>query len=275
MAEQDPLPEEGEKPAAPPEQAELETEEIEKPSDAAPEEDDLGDEDDVDLDDTEDDDEPEPQPQQQRRAGANDRIRQLNRRLQESERRFQEMVNRNNRGADPQEQQRQYEQQQNKLLEQAQAAEDMGDRGAVARYWADRRANETNFRIQQSENRAFEREDRAEFRALCREEGISTDLREWVEEFIANARANGNYMLTREAVYNHRLGQLARQNRGRTLRKQSERAERRVLSQTVRAPRGGSDARPAGRRKPESEWTVEDYEQNASFANRAVLPRPS
>lgn len=273
MAEQDPTPEGGDKPATP--ETELETEDQDQPpqTDAEPEPE--PDEEDVDLDDVDEeageDGEDQPEPPKGR-GGANERIQRLtqeNRRLKAAERRFQDMVERGGRREpDPVEQQRQYEQQQKTLLEQAQAAEDMGDRGAVARYWADRRANETNFRIQQAENRAFEREDARDFRALCREEGIKPDLREWVEDFVSKARANGNYMLTREAALNHRLGQLARQGRNGSLAQQRERGERRILRQTVKPPRGGSDARATGRRKPESEWTAEDYERQ--LANRPL-----
>ena len=204
-----------------------------------------------------------------RSGRANERIRRLaaeNKRLKESDRRLNDMLARGPRTeSDPRAAQREYEAAEKARLDEATQAEQLGSTGAVARYWAERNSRETNARIQASENRAFEREDAREFRQICREDGISATLREWVETNVQTARANGNYALTREALLNHRLGQLARLGKAERLGKQQERGNRRIIRQTVKAPRGGSDVqRASGRRKRESEWTAEDYERQLS-----------
>jgi hypothetical protein len=212
-----------------------------------------------------------------RSGRANERIRRLaaeNKRLKESERRFNEMLGRGPRSdqPDPAAARRQYEEEEKRRLDEATQAEQLGNTGAVARYWANHTLRETGARIQQSENRAFERDDKRDFRQICREDGISASLRDWVEENIQTARANGNFALTREALLNHRLGQLARAGKAERLGRQQERGNRRILRQTVKPPRGGSDQpRPTGRRKRESEWTAEDYEKN--LGDKSLIQR--
>lgn len=176
------------------------------------------------------------------------------------------------RAPDSAAQQREYEAEQAKLLQAATEREQLGEVGTVAKYWADRTNREVSNRLQYQQNQTFEREDRRDFRSLCRDDNIPASIRDFVEDKIAEARQNGNYMLTREALLNHRLGELARQKaRNGGTKRQGDRGQRRIERQTVRPARAASDAGRPGRRKAESEWSTEDYERN--LADRPLVSR--
>jgi hypothetical protein len=244
--------------------------------DVAPEVEDVAVDDTEAQEDTEADDEPvedeaadedaeaeEPPERPEPRSRASDTIRQLRADRQRLKR---ELESTRAPRQDTAAQQREYEAEQARLLKDAQDREELGERGAVARYFYQRSQSETFTRQQWYANQTFDREDRRDFREVCREHNVKPALRDYVEETIQNARANGNYQITREAVLKHRLGDLALQGRNERLGKQRERGERQILRQTVRPPRGGSDVAAGGsRRAPrdESKWTAEDYERQA------------
>ena len=161
---------------------------------------------------------------------------------------------------DPQQSQREYEQREERMLEEAR----INGPDAVSKYYYERGQRENAGRIQGMRNQDFERGDARDFRATCREDGISRDLQDYVEDHISYARQQGNFLLTREAVLNHRLGELARQRkRNGGSDRQRDRGERRIERQTVRAPRGSSDvARPSRRSGRMEDMSVEDIEKN-------------
>lgn len=203
---------------------------------------------------------------------ANDTIRRLRRENQDLKR---ITGTRTSDARDPAQQQREYQAEQGRLLEAARERERMGEVGAVAQFLAEKQEREFNNRLQWQANQSFERDDRREFRALVREDRISADLQDYVEEHVATARANGNFLLTREAVLNHRLGEMARQRaRNGGNKRQQDRGQARIVRQTVRTPRAGSDAvntRRGGRTKDPANMSVEEFEQ--SFGDVPITGR--
>lgn len=192
-------------------------------------------------------------------------IRRLRREKQDLERILR--TNTSGRQSDPGEQQRQYQDQQKQLLEAARERERLGDVGAVAQFLDDKRERETNNRLQFQANQSFERDDKRDFRQLCREDNIKPALRDYVEERIETARANGNFLITREAVLNHRLGELARASaRNGGNKRQQQRGESRVLRQTVKPARAASDV-GGGRRRQRNPEDMSAEEFEAAFGS--------
>ena len=165
---------------------------------------------------------------------------------------------------DPAQAQREYEAQQQRELEAAQERERLGDVGAVARHLYERGNRESAQRTQFYANQQFEREDRSEFRILCRENPTLATVSDEVERLIADARAQGNFQLTREAVAKHQLGERllkrASHSRGAQRRAGADKIER----ERVRAPANAASAETRPSRRPrEADWTAEDYERYA------------
>lgn len=220
------------------------------------------------------DDEQEPEPGaepdrgavRERQPGrAAQTIRKLRRDLQ-----LERMAKTPNPGQDPQARQQAYEQDEARKLAAAQERERLGEAGVVAQYWAERGVREARAVTQGSQNQQFEREDSRDFRILCREDNVKPEMQDYVEDIIATARQNGNFMLTREAVLNHRLGQLARERLRNGNSRQQQRADGQRRRQHVPAPRGGSDTPATRTRKVKSsdDLDVDDFEKQ--FGNRVI-----
>lgn len=173
---------------------------------------------------------------------------------------------------------RQYQENEGRLLTAARERENQGEIGAVAQYFFERNQRETNAQLGFQQNQSFEREDSRDFRALCRDVPSFGKIKDWVEDAVAKARSNGNYQITREALAKFRLGELLIQRGGEKLARGNQRAAGQRQRQVVRAPSGaGGDVAPrGGRRKPESEWTPEDYERyagNVALTDRGTRAR--
>ena len=200
--------------------------------------------------------------------GAGKTIRRLRREKQASDRRLDDMLRRGPNGTggtDPTAQARAYEDEENRRLAAAQERENLGEAGAVSKYYHDRTVRETRGITQFQQNQSFEREDERDFRAACRADPALSSVASYVEQRIATARANGNYVVRREDLADHRLGQLLRERRAAKLDKAQGRASAQRQRQTVRTPRAqGSDAvapRRGGRRS-EADMSVEDFERS-------------
>ena len=204
-------------------------------------------------------------PDQGQRQGRLNREAKLQRRLDALERQISSGQSQAPR-IDPVAAQREYEANETRQLEAARGREMQGEVGAVAQYFFERTNREGQFRQQQLQTQLFEREDKSNFRIACREDQSLANIADWVEDRIAEERAKGNYSLTREVIGEWRLGKLYRERLARGKNKQQRTGAERVARSTTRAPAnsGSSAARQSSRnRRPESEWTAEDYEANA------------
>lgn len=216
-------------------------------------EDDLGD----DTDDDDGEGGEQPPPPQRQPGRANERIRALQERTKRAEAERDEYIRRlNGNNVDPGRAAREYEENEKRRLEEART------NGTEGEYWYQRTQRETAARLQMRDNQNFEQADAREFRQLIREIPAYGRVREYVEDYIAKQRQMGNYAINREAVAKYRLGELAVERALNGGGKQSQRAQRRVERETVPARSTRSDQRAPSRRKPESEWTAEDYERN-------------
>ena len=108
------------------------------------------------------------------------------------------------------------------------------------------RRNDARFHALQ--NQQFDRDDRAEFRDLCRDSPALAKIQPDVEDSIRQMRAQGNYQATREAVAKYILGDRALKRAAGNGGKQRQRGAEQVRRQTVRTGQGGSDV-SANRRR--------------------------
>ena len=108
------------------------------------------------------------------------------------------------------------------------------------------RRNDARFHALQ--NQQFDRDDRAEFRDLCRDSPALARIQPDVEDSIRQMRAQGNYQATREAVAKYILGDRALKRAAGNGGKQRQRGAEQVRRQTVRTGQGGSDV-SANRRR--------------------------
>lgn len=118
----------------------------------------------------------------------------------------------------------------------------------VARVYATRTERNSRAQFQALTNNLAEREDRSEFRSLCREKPHMAKVAQEVEDNIARHRANGNYQITRENVAYWLLGKRADERSAGARDKQADRGKERVRRQTVRPRSGQSDVREDRRR---------------------------